>query len=375
MDPAHVRATVVSMYDGDPTVMAEVEAIPNVQTIRLGKSGRWDFVALLRLAAVVRRLQPDVLHGYMSGANEIAQTLGWLFRRPVVWGVRVSDQTFDGYSRFRKWVFDAGNRVARWADLVIANSAAGRQAHIAYGYPADRVVVIHNGIDTVRFRPDVAAGQRWRAANGLAPDDFIVLLPARLDPMKDHELFLAAAARFPLRVFDRPVRFVCVGRGEGDAETRLRGRAEELRIADRTLWLAPTRDVTGLYNASDLVCSTSRFGEGFPNVLGEAMACGRICVATRCGDAAEVVGDAGFISPVGDAVEYASQLCRAGQLAPEEISRLSAAARNRMVEHFGIELLVRKTTAALSAVHCSWEAGKRRGSEIAAAAREAIVDE
>jgi glycosyltransferase involved in cell wall biosynthesis len=112
--------------------------------------------------------------------------------------------------------------------------------------------------------------------------------------MKDHRTFLDAAAI--LAATRREVCFVLVGAGIEAASRALKAIAER-RIGDRVRLLGERNDMAAVYAALDIPTLSSACGEGFPNVLGEAMACGLSCVATDNGDAAELLGRTGIVVP------------------------------------------------------------------------------
>jgi glycosyltransferase involved in cell wall biosynthesis len=259
----------------------------------------------------------------------------------VVWGVRASNVDFSRYDWFPRFTFAMSCRLARFADLIIVNSKAGRDYHQALGYPGHKMVVIPNGIDTDKFYPDPGERRRVRAEWGIAEQERLIGLVARFDPMKDHHTFLKAAAMLAQERED--VRFVCVGDGPAEYRQELHAYARQLDLTGRLIWAGARRDMPGVYNALDIATSSS-LGEGFSNVIGEAMACGAPCVVTDVGDSAWLVGETGVVvSPTNP------QALAAGWRAclERDMSLLSGQARLRVVENFSIKLLVERMEKAL----------------------------
>lgn len=332
---------IVTMYGGG-ALSSEVPISERLQLISLNKTGRWDnFRAIKRLIDFGKTFRPDIVHGYMSGANELALLMGTALRAKVIWGVRVSDQQFDDYSVFRRVVFWAGVTLSRMPSLIIANSVAGKRFHESYGYPESRTKVIPNGIDTQRFAVDPAAGERWRQNCGFGSNEKVILLPARLDPMKDHTTFLRAARVASSRA--PTLRFLAIGSGPAEQVRMFHEQILSPGLADRVSRSDSIRDVSAAYNGADVVTLTSSFGEGFPNVLGEAMACGAACVSTDVGDASLVLGDNGTICPIGDHQAIASAWLSQIAIDPESRALMRSAARDRIESQFSIDRLTSKS--------------------------------
>ncbi|ALA60771.1 glycosyltransferase [Nitrospira moscoviensis] len=308
----------------------------------LEKRGRWDVLGFLtRLIQTVRRERPDVLHSYISNLVTVPVQPFCPGTR-IVWGVRSSHLDFDRYDWLFRFSHKLSCRLARSADLIIANSHAGRRGHVADGYPAQKTAVIPNGIDTARFRRNPAARERIRREWGISRDEELIGLVGRLDPMKDHETFLRAAAQLS---HVRPaVRFVCVGDGPSAYRAALQGRTGALGLSDRLLWAGMRSDMANVYSALDLLVNCS-YGEGFSNVIGEAMACGVPCVATDVGDSRLIVGSMGALVPPKDpmALMKGMQQVLDRRLPPAEI-------RRPVVERFSVETLVRATEQHLLAL-------------------------
>lgn len=294
---------VIPYYDGG-VWGADLQAA-GVVVAPLGKRSRWDIVAPgLRLRRTIRAFEPDIIHGYLPDGNLASLIAGKVFHRAkVVWGVRASDYDFRIYDGLFYFLFRISAWMARGADLVIVNAVAGRDYHVARGYPGSRCIVIPNGIDTVRFRRDQDRRNQQRRAWGIRDGQAVIGIIGRLDPMKDHATFLKAVALTASQLPE--ARFVVVGDGPGAYRAHLEALATEHGIADRLTWVPIAKDLVAVYNALDLLVSASATGEGFPNVIGEAMACGVLCVVTNAGDSALVVGDAGIVVPRGDAAALA----------------------------------------------------------------------
>jgi glycosyltransferase involved in cell wall biosynthesis len=311
-----------------------------VRLISLEKRSRWDLVTLfVKTLKVVREEQPTVLHGWMYTQNVVA-TLAKLFnpRIKLIWCVRSSnlESALDWAERLAVWL---QAKLSRFADRVVVNSLAGLEQAVADGLPRRKMLFIPNGIDTNIFYPNDNERKRVRAEWGIGEGQKVIGNVARFDPIKNHPLFLKAAARIAAQCPD--VRFVCAGHGEASYLEQLKEQTRALGIEDRVLWLQARSDVRGLYNAIDVFCSSS-LSEGFPNVIGEAMACGRQCVVTDVGDSALVVGETGIVVPSDDAEKLA-----AGLLEKLALETLNLRARQRILENFTVAQLGDKTENVL----------------------------
>ena len=322
---------------------------------RLNKRGMLDVVSTLaRLTAVIDEFRPDVVHGYLGVPNVFA---AWAkLRRPSViaaWGVRGTAWERSSYPWDAKVALWMEDRFARYADVVIANSAAGSEFVKARGFPAAKVTVIPNGIDTERFVRDPAGRARLRAEWGVKDDELLVGVVARLHPMKDHPTFLAAAEELVTK-FPR-ARFALVGEGSPEYQAELERRCTP-PVASRTIWAGHRADMTAVYSAVDVVVLSSKFGEGFPNVVGEAMSCQTPCVVTDVGDAARVVGECGTVVAKQSPRELAEALGALASLPAEDFRALGTAARQRIENNFSVASLVARTLDVLQ------EAKRRRSA-------------
>jgi glycosyltransferase involved in cell wall biosynthesis len=286
---------IAVFYSGGPLEKELCDA--KVRIRPLNKRGRWDLLRfLMRLRKTLKEERPDIIHGYMYEPN-LLTVIGKAFSPEIkaVLGVRSSHRDFN--KDWPDWLgrlsFKLNCWFSKFADIIISNSHVGREYHLAEGYPADKTVVISNGIDTERFCPDPAARRRMRVEWNVSNDQRLVGIVGRLAPKKDHQNFLRAAAL--LAGVRKDVRFVCVGDGPPSYQATLQVLAQQLKIHESVIWVVAQDDVPAVYNALDVLVSSSSHGEGFANVVGEAMACGVPCVVTNVGDSAWVVGDRGEV--------------------------------------------------------------------------------
>ncbi|SRR5713101_323941 len=321
---------------------------PTVNVRCLRKHGRWDVIGFLRsLFRALDEERPDVLYAFMPVANLLA-CLARL-RSPklkLAWGVRASDVDLACYDWLSRLTYRLERRFSRFPNLIIANSAAGRRYAVSRGFPDnDRFIVITNGIDVENFRPDARLRCAVRTEWGALPHETLVGIVARLDPMKDYPSFLAAAARLARR--EQDVRFVSVGAGPEDYTAVLKEQARGLGLDKKMIWAGPRGDLPAVYNALDLLVSSSAFGEGFSNVLGEAMACGVPCVATDVGDARDILGESAAVVPPSNPEALAAGIIAMLERLRLEGASLGAGLRQRVAENFSVETFVEREKTAL----------------------------
>jgi glycosyltransferase involved in cell wall biosynthesis len=349
LDKGRFEVHIVVFYGpdahGENHLWGETEGIPDStwHCLHKRRGAVGYLLALPRLLTLLRRIRPDVLHGYMD-ANLPTLLLGRLLGRPVVWGIRRTSANLsllDGRSR---WLLRISAHLSRFTDLIIFNSEAGRLSHQAMGMQAPRMLVIPNGFDVSRFTPTPSSGLEQRRVWDVPAEVPLIGLVGRLDPVKDHPTFLRAAARIAR---DWPgARFVCVGGGPEAYLESLKRQAESLGLGDSILWAGACKEMPAVYNALTVLALTST-DEGFSNVLGEAMACGIPCVSTRTGDSERLLGDPEVVVDPGDDLALAAAISRLLREPAASRTAMGLAQRSRMGSAFSLEILVRSTEAAL----------------------------
>jgi glycosyltransferase involved in cell wall biosynthesis len=322
---------------------------PRVRLHGLGKGGRWDLVGFLhRWLCLLRKVRPDLVHGYLPTQNILA-ALSRLFVPGirVVFGVRASFLDFSKYDWLVRLEYYLEARFARFAHKIVANSRSGERWLVARGVPRDLVEVIPNGIDVNRYRPDARGRAAVRAGWGIAASEYLVGMVARTDPIKGHEMLLRAAGllipRFP------SMRLVFVGDGLAEYASSLTATADSLALSDRLIWAGSREDLPAVYSAFDLAVSCS-ISEGFPNVVAEAMACGTPCVVTDVGDSALIVGDTGVVVPPSDPGALAEAIFFLAGESKDDRRARAIAARQRVCRLFTARALADRSEALLQSL-------------------------
>ena len=301
-------------------------------SIALGcQRGLPSFAALWRLRGIMRRFEPDVVMTWLYHADlagTFAALLGGVKRGRLIWNLRCTRVDFSLYSRFTRWTVRVLAALSRWPAAVATNSRAGRADHEDLGYRPRRWVYLPNGFDLQELRPDAADRSVVRNSLNLAEDDFAVAIVARVDPMKDYSTFLEAARR--IVPVEPSARFFMIGSDTDKLEVppEMRGRVTAL---------GQRGDVPRLLRALDAVVLCSLFGEGFPNVVGEAMASGVPCIVTDVGDSAHIVGDTGAIVPARSPDALTDTIVGLMRESPQRRTERSRHARARIAELFDLE--------------------------------------
>jgi glycosyltransferase involved in cell wall biosynthesis len=342
------RVKVAVFYAGAP-MEAEARSM-GIPIVDLKRQGRWDLLPFfLRLIRLVKTENPDILHSYLQVPNIWAAFIKLVLpRTKVVWGIRASNMEMKQYGWQWELTDKAESLLANIPDWIISNSQAGMDHAARNGYPAGKMSVIPNGIDRQRFFPDRQAGLRLRKEWGIEADQKLIGMVGRLDPMKDYPNFLRAAALLAQERSD--LRFVCVGGGPDRYLREYRDLSRSLQLDSYVHWAGERKDLPDIYNALDVMVLSSSNGEGFSNVLGEAMACGTLCVATDVGDAARLIGGLGEIVPARDPDALKCGILALLDRLESDKDNLKKEAEQRIAGQFSMAKLVSRTVDVLNEV-------------------------
>lgn len=334
MDRSQYEPAVISlMAGGECRDLIEAEGIP-VFDLDM-KAGMPSVGQVQKMRQLAKQLEPDLVQGWMYHGNVMATLfVKFVSGNPrLLWNIRHSVADLGQEKRGTRLVIRLGALGSKRPDRIIYNSEVSQEQHARLGYAPEKAEMIPNGFDMDRFRPSPEAAAQLRAQLGLPDDTMLVGVAARCHPMKGHEIFLRAAAR--LRSEGSNSHFVLAGRGVAGDDPVLRDLAGGVLDACVHL-LGQRRDMPSFLAGLDLLCVPSLFGEGFPNVLGEAMACGVPCVATDVGESKTIVADTGRIVPPNDLAALVRALGEMMALDWEDRADLGRRCRTRIQEDYSL---------------------------------------
>jgi glycosyltransferase involved in cell wall biosynthesis len=272
--------------------------------------GRLTLSGLWQLWCLIRNLRPDAIQTWMYHADLLGGVIARLAGQSnVSWGIRQSDIAGTGTARSTILVAKLCARLSRLVPrTIICCAKKAADVHATFGYDAGRMRVIPNGYDLSVFKPNPAAGVELRAGLGIDPYNPVIGFVARFDPLKGHDNLLQALSLLKAR--GHTPACLLVGTGMEPNNTALAAMVADLGLKDQVYLLGRRNDIPTVMNALDLHVMSS-YSEAFPNVLAEAMACGTPCVSTDVGDAAEILGETGWILPPCDTEALAVAMAQA----------------------------------------------------------------
>lgn len=321
-----------------PGELQQELAAAGVPATNLAMRGRGDVRVIPRLLTLLRQVRPDLLCTYLFHANHLGRLLA-----PLA-GIRRILTVQESADAWRRWPHNLADQLtAPLVNQFVANSEAVKVRFCAFArVAADRVAVIHNGIDLAPYQAaDSGARERLRAALGLDASAFVFVTIAHLNPYKGHPTLVEAAGAIAA---DYPqAHWLFAGSGRSDDDVRR--QVEAAGLSGRIRFLGIRRDVPDLLAASDAFVLPSHW-EGCPLSILEAMAAGRAVIASAVGGVGEIVaaGETGLLTPPKDPASLADamrQLLDGG----DQSDVMGRRGRERAFAEFGLETQVARTRA------------------------------
>ena len=296
----------------------------------------WRFIKL------IRKINPELIQGWMYYGNLAALLARWFLSKRVsqLWSIRHTPDDLKKEKRLTELVIRLGAKFSSYPDRIIYNSNVSEQKHELLGYNNKNKSIIPNGFNCEQFKPFDNAKSKLRHSLGLKEDTLLIGLVARYHRMKDHVTFLHSAGEV-IKIYPK-VHFVLVGSSIDKKNQKLVKQIKDLKLMKNVHLLGERKEMNEITAGLDIACSSSSWGEGFSNAIGEAMACGVPCVVTDIGDSAWIVGETGIVVKPGDRKAFTDTMITLIKMSSEERLKLGKLARNRIIEYFSINRVVKQ---------------------------------
>jgi len=306
-------------------------------------SGWISIKGLRKLYMLIRSIKPDVIQTWMYHGDFLGGLMAKIAGcNKIVWSVRHSTLIVGHISMSTRIIGKSCALSSDWIPKrIVFNSNKSIQLHIAKGYSQKKVVLIPNGFNCEKFRPNKLEREKLRKELGVKQHEVILGMVARWEPVKDYTNFFSA-----INILNSTInclfKVVLIGSGITDYNLNLIKLCNLYSVINKVHLLGPRDDISSLMNAMD-ICVLSSFSESFPNVIAEAMACGVPVVTTDVGDSALIVNNLGWVVKPSDS----SSLANAISLAiAEKINEPKAwearkiACRNHIIDNYSLERMV-----------------------------------
>jgi glycosyltransferase involved in cell wall biosynthesis len=297
------------------------------------------FTKFFFILKLIKFYKPDIVQTWLIHADFIGGIAAKLCGvKNIIWNIRYTDLKF-GKSKLTSIILV---KILSYLSFfipisIILNSKKAQKIYKIKGFDKKKFVFIPNGYDLSIFKPDRLQRKIFRKKLKIKNNIKLIGNIARYDPKKDHANLIRALNLLKLKNYN----FLCilVGHKISKHNKELNSLIKKLELSDKIKLFGQSNNVLQILNAIDIYVQSSSFGEGFPNVVAEAMSCGIPCVVTDVGDASNIVGKTGQVVPPNSPEKLAKKI-------EQTINNINKRKYNnprlRIRQHFTINKMINK---------------------------------
>lgn len=341
-DKERISSVVVSLTDIGP-IGEKIIKDCGIQVYALQmKPNSPSIKKIMELVSLLKKINPDLIQSWMYHSDFIAIIAAKIARiKNVVWGIHHSNLSKKDNKRIVIMLAGINSKLSRLTSKIVCCSNASYDAHKKIGYSKEKMVVIPNGFELSKFIPKSSMKSEFlQRANISQSNDIIFGTVGRWDILKDYSNLIKATDILVNQHGKENFKILLCGQRLDEDNLELVHLIKEKGLEKYFHLLGRRDDIQDLMAALDYFILPSK-GEGFPNVLGEAMACETPCITTDVGDSAFIVGDTGQVVPPSNPEMLAVAMNNYLELPNNSKKEIGLAARKRIQESFAIEKIAR----------------------------------
>lgn len=339
IDKSKYKIEVISMMDKG-IMGPKIENLGiNVHTLDM-KQGIPSIKSILKARKICS--DADFIQSWMYHADLFSFIIGKIFmNKKVIWGIRRANLEKGKNKKSLLMIAKINSFLSKFVNEIVSCSIEAKKTHIDYGFKESKIVVIPNGFSIEKYSYNSEAKKKLLKELGINENKTILSVVGRWNILKDHKNALDSLVLLKEKYSNLIMIFAGTGMKKNNKE--LIDLIKERNLGNEIYLLGRREDIPDIMSATDIYVSSSS-GEGFPNVIGEAMACETPCVVTNVGDSAYIVGETGIVVPRQKPKQLANGIEKLLKLDLEKREELVKFARQRIVDNFEVSKVVEMYT-------------------------------
>jgi glycosyltransferase involved in cell wall biosynthesis len=323
---------VISMMDKGSRGK-EIQKYCDLHTLNL-KQGKLSFSSIYQLIRIAKRFKPDIIQGWMYHGNLMALILNFFIRKKLFWNIRQTLVDINQEKKLTKVVIKLNSIFSNYVTGIIYNSLLSIKQHENYGFCRKNSIHIANRFDDKFYKITEESINENKSNLGLSKNTKVIGMVARYHPMKNHLGFIKNITPFLQK--NSSLYCILIGTNINQQNEELVKAIQASANPDRFLLLGEKEDLTKYYNIFDYCVSSSLWGEAFPNIIGESMACGTPCIVSDVGDSKLIIDNWGFSYEPNSRHEFAQKIEIALNLGAIEYNQLAKKCQKHIAEFYSI---------------------------------------
>ena len=299
---------VIALIDSESPIKNKIEEL-NIKVFSLGISKRNPFrLNLFKCYFLIKNFNPDIFQGWMYHANFIMTLFHFFFPKvKIFWGIRQTLYDITKEKINTRIIIYLSKLIMYRVKKIFFNSSISMSQHTKYGFDKEKSVFIPNGFEINFYDAASISNIRKKIRNSfkLKDNEILIGLVARFHPMKGHSVFIKSCIKIIEMNLEKKVKFVCIG---SNIKTAGLEKSIPIQYSKYFIFLDETANINEIYAAIDIAINCSIRGEGFSNVIGEAMLMGLPCIATDVGETKKLLVNNSYLAIPGSSSSLAEYM-------------------------------------------------------------------